>query len=199
MYFIVYNRAWQKGSTWFLMGATWFLPAGCPMGNPIFFGVVKACMLGNAGNCYPSCESDIRLFGPISASTPIQHIKAETKLPPFCRRHSQMHYIYISISLKISAKFAPYVRINIIPALAHIMACRLVGTKPLSGPMMIRLLTHLCVTRPQCVKATHWQDNANSCVCHAALLTCLVQRKELNKCTLSCGMNWLCKESYFWV
>ena len=32
------------------------------------------------------------------------------------------------------------------------MACRLVGAKPLSEPMMVSLLTHICVTRPQWVK-----------------------------------------------
>ena len=32
------------------------------------------------------------------------------------------------------------------------MAWRRPGDKPLSEPMMVRLLTHICVTRPQCVK-----------------------------------------------
>ena len=42
--------------------------------------------------------------------------------------------------------------INNIPALVQIMAWRRPGDKPLSGPMMFRLLTHICVTRPQWVK-----------------------------------------------
>ena len=42
IYFFVYNKARQKGATWFLMGAIWFFPTGCPMGNMIFLGVVKA-------------------------------------------------------------------------------------------------------------------------------------------------------------
>ena len=55
------------------------------------------------------------------------------------------------ISLKISLKFVPKVRINNIPALVHIMAWRRPGDKPLSEPMMVSLLTHICVTRPQWV------------------------------------------------
>ena len=55
------------------------------------------------------------------------------------------------MSLKISLKFIPDVRINNIPALVQIMAWRRPGDKPLSEPMMVRLLTHICVTRPQWV------------------------------------------------
>ena len=56
------------------------------------------------------------------------------------------------ISLKISLKFVPTVRINNIPALVQIMAWRRPSDKPLSEPMMVSLLTHICVTRPQWVK-----------------------------------------------
>ena len=38
-----------------------------------------------------------------------------------------------------------------IPALVQIMAWRRPGDKPLSEPLMIRLSTHICVTRPQWV------------------------------------------------
>ena len=58
------------------------------------------------------------------------------------------------ISLKISLKFVPRVRINNIPALVEIMAWRRPGDKPLSEPMMVSLLTHICVIRPQWVKST---------------------------------------------
>ena len=56
------------------------------------------------------------------------------------------------ISLKISLKFIPKVRIDNIPALVQIMAWRRAGEKPLSEPMMVSLPTHICVTRPQWVK-----------------------------------------------
>ena len=55
------------------------------------------------------------------------------------------------ISLNISLKFVPKVRIDNIPALVQIMAWRRSGTKPLSEPMMVSLLTHICITLPQCV------------------------------------------------
>ena len=57
------------------------------------------------------------------------------------------------ISPRISLKFVPKVRINNIPALVQIMAWRRSGNKPLSEPMMVSLLTHICVTRPQWVKS----------------------------------------------
>ena len=55
------------------------------------------------------------------------------------------------ISLKISLKFVPKVRINNILALVQIMAWRRPGDKALSEPMMVSLLTHICVTQPQWV------------------------------------------------
>ena len=60
-----------------------------------------------------------------------QHIGAETNLLPFSRNKN------VWISLKISPKVVPEVRINSIPAFVQIMAwCRL-GDKPLSEPMMV--------------------------------------------------------------
>ena len=56
------------------------------------------------------------------------------------------------ISIKIPLKFAPRGPINNIPALVQIMAWRRPGDKPLSEPMMVNILTHICVTQPQWVK-----------------------------------------------
>ena len=42
-----------------------------------------------------------------------------------------------------------FVRINHIPTLDQIMAWCLPGTKPLTEAMMVNLLMHVCVTRPQ--------------------------------------------------
>ena len=55
----------------------------------------------------------------------------------------------VLILIKISMKFIPEGPINNIPALVQIMAWRRPGDKPLSEPMMIISLTHICVTRPQ--------------------------------------------------
>ena len=59
------------------------------------------------------------------------------------------------ISIEISLKFVRKVSINNIPALVQIMAWRRPGDKPLSRPMMVRLPTHICVTRPQWVNSVY--------------------------------------------
>ena len=59
--------------------------------------------------------------------------------------------------INISLIFFPKVPINLIPALAQIMAWHQPGDKPLSGPMMVNLLMHLCVTQPQWVN--QWKSN----------------------------------------
>ena len=53
------------------------------------------------------------------------------------------------ISIKISLKFVSRDTNNYFPALAQIMVWRRPCDKPLSEPMMVRLPTHICVTRPQ--------------------------------------------------
>ena len=62
-------------------------------------------------------------------------------------------YIFLNenvrITIKISLKFAPKGPINNIPALVQIMAWRRPGDKPVFEPMVVSLLTHICVTRPQ--------------------------------------------------
>ena len=69
------------------------------------------------------------------------------------------------ISLKMSLKFVPKFPINNIPALVQILTWRRSGDRPLSEPVMVSLLTHICVTRPQWVKVAAgvanicWQKN----------------------------------------
>ena len=65
---------------------------------------------------------------------------------------SNEFFIELWISLKISLTFVPKVRFNNVVALVQIMAWRRPGDKPLSDPMMVRLLRHVCVTRPEWVK-----------------------------------------------
>ena len=57
------------------------------------------------------------------------------------------------IPIKFSLKFVPNGPINNIPALVQIMAWRRPGDKPLSEPLVVRLPTHICVTRPQWVNS----------------------------------------------
>ena len=59
--------------------------------------------------------------------------------------------INLWIAIKISPKFVPFSPINNIPALVWIMAWHRSGNEPLSEPMMVSLLTHICIIRPQWV------------------------------------------------
>ena len=59
----------------------------------------------------------------------------------------------VCISIKISLNFVPKGPINNISALVQIMAWRRPGDKPWSEPMMVSLLTHICVTRPQLINS----------------------------------------------
>ena len=53
---------------------------------------------------------------------------------------------------EISLKFVPKGQINKVPSLVQALAWCRPGDKPLSEPMVVRSLTHICVTRPQWVK-----------------------------------------------
>ena len=68
------------------------------------------------------------------------HFPDDTFKPIFLNENSR-------ISIKILLKFVPKVPINNIAAL--------VGAKPLSEPMMVCLLTQICVTQPQWVNPCH--------------------------------------------
>ena len=58
------------------------------------------------------------------------------------------------ISIKMSLKFVPKGPLNNIPSLFQVIAWRRSGDKPLSEPTMVSVLTHICVTRLQWVKAS---------------------------------------------
>ena len=51
--------------------------------------------------------------------------------------------------MTVSLKFVHKGQINNIPAIVQIMAWCQPSDKPLSEPMMVSLLTHICVARPQ--------------------------------------------------
>ena len=70
----------------------------------------------------------------------------------------------VSIPIEISLKFVPKGPNDNIPVLVQIMAWRRPDDKPLSEPMMVRLPTHICVTRPQ------WVNLSNTLFFHGALL-----------------------------
>ena len=80
----------------------------------------------------------------------------------------------VRISIKISLKFVPMGPINNNPALVQIMAWRRPGDKPLSEPMMVSLLTYICITRPQ------WVSNLCGTFCHHLHFTSWDQQAVLS-------------------
>ena len=97
----------------------------------------------------------------------LKHIEAETKWPPFSRWHFQMHFFRMKnmwISIKILLEFVPKGPINNIPACVQIMAWCRSSDKPLSEPIMVSLLMHICVTWPQWVIGI-WPRLGYHCTC----------------------------------
>ena len=87
-------------------------------------------------------------------------------------------------SLEISFNFVRNVRINKISALVQILAWHIPGNMPLSEPMVVNLLTHICVTRPQWLNRYH---------------TCYSNGTDRRKITRATGVycehfaeNWWC-------
>ena len=73
------------------------------------------------------------------------------------RWHFQMHFLeWKYINFEILLKFVPKGPVNNVPALVQIMAWHWPGKKPLSEPMMLRSLIHICIPRPQWVRQEGW-------------------------------------------
>ena len=90
---------------------------------------------------------------------PLEYVWVNTLRPRQNGRHfadDTFKHIFLKenfrISIKISLKFVPKSPIDNILALFQIMAWRRPGDKPLSEAMMVSLLTHIWVARPQWVK-----------------------------------------------
>ena len=65
----------------------------------------------------------------------------------------------VRIAIKISLKFVPKGPINNNPSLVQIMVWCRSCDKPLSEPIMVSLLTHICVTGPQWVNSSPPRQN----------------------------------------
>ena len=69
------------------------------------------------------------------------------------------------ISIKISLKFVPKGSINNIPTLVQIMAWRRSGDKPLSEPMIVSLLTQICINlSPLGQNGRHFANDIFKCI-----------------------------------
>ena len=95
----------------------------------------------------------------------------------------------VRISIEISFKFVPKGPINNIPLLVQIMAWRLPGDTPLSEQMVVRLLMHICVSRPQWVKLNyHWVSVDPDLCCHMVSLgqnELTLKHRETHGCVVS--------------
>ena len=78
----------------------------------------------------------------------------------------------IRISIKIPLKIVPEGPINNIPALVQIMAWRRPGDKPLFEPMMVGLLTHICISPPQWVKLNCFMISGRTIFAKLLLVKC---------------------------
>ena len=94
------------------------------------------------------------------------HTIANTLRPRQYRRHFPDNIFIciflnenIRIAINISLSFVPKGPIDNIPTLVQIMAWRWSGDKPLSEPMMVSLLMHICLTRPQWVNTSRPRQN----------------------------------------
>ena len=91
------------------------------------------------------------------------------------------------ILINISLKFVPKGQINNIPALVQIMAWYRPDNKPLSEPMLVSLLTQICVIPPQWVKEATVTHLATVHVVFSNNLSTLVQ---VIACYLQ-ATNWI--------
>ena len=93
------------------------------------------------------------------------------------------------ILIKISLKFVPNGSINNIPALVQIMVWRRPGDKPLSETMMVRLPTHIYVTRPR------WVDLLSPRRCGSDLKNIML-KLSTQRCLDNCceiALRWMPK------
>ena len=92
----------------------------------------------------------------------------------------------IRISIRISLKFVPKGLINNIPALVLIMTWRRPGHKPLTKPMMVRSLTHICVKKTPVFYIAPWYWRSGN----DDIIFCEVQHVNPVCCQLNnCGQE----------
>ena len=92
--------------------------------------------------------------------------------------------------IEISLKFVCKGLINNIPALVQIMAWSRPGDKPLSEPMVVILLTHICVTRPQWINSlwssdATWRHGSGSTLAQVMACCLMPPSHYLNQCWLT--------------
>ena len=117
-------------------------------------GMIRRCTPWHWGICSISCFLGPLLLTYINTLRPRQngrHFADDTFKRIFMNEN-------VRISTNISLKFVPKGLINNIPESVQLMTWRRPEDKPLSEPMMVNLLTHICVTRPQWVDSNPSTD-----------------------------------------
>ena len=128
------------------------------------FSMKAVAVLPGWIRCTARAVSNITLFWTLSSWTCRLHSSVYRWLNTLRPRQNGRHFpndifkcffmnINVWISIKISLKFVPMGLINNITALVLIMAWHRTGDRPLSEPMLVSLLAHICVTRRQWVNA----------------------------------------------
>ena len=102
---------------------------------------------------------------------------------------------------KISLKFVPKGQINNVPSLVQIMAWRRPGDKPLSEPMVVRSLTHICVTQHQWVKCIFSKEKIFQFKLHWGLFLIHLGREKMApifQTTFSNVFPWIKSMNFDW-
>ena len=131
--------------TWTIIGCTW------KVSQQVLDQPLVKCWSEGRASCYTDCPPVTGLDCVKSTCTSEVNTlmpRQDGRLFPDDIFKSIFFNENVHILIKISLTFVPKAPINIIPALVQIMAWRRPGDKPLSEPMMVSLLTHICVTRP---------------------------------------------------
>ena len=135
--------------------------------------LVPGCM----GGCFwPRQGEDreiLQLFNTLRSSQNGQHLADDIFKSIFLNEN-------VWISLTISLKFVPKVRINNNPSLVQIMAWRWPGDKPLSEPMMVSLLKDISMTWPQRVNTLKPEKNVQMTI-SSVMVLCLITWTNVNK------------------
>ena len=94
-----------------------------------------------------------------------QYIRAEIKWPPFPDDIFKCIFLNENVWTRLSIPWSIFNGpINNIPASVQIMGRRRPGAKALSELVMVRLLTHICITRSQWVNALSHHRQPQRCV-----------------------------------
>ena len=88
------------------------------------------------------------MMSPVACLAELTHNVAETRWPPFSRRHFQIHFLeWKCINFDVYFTEVSKGQINIISALVQIMAWRRPCDKPLSEPNDDMIFTDICIHR----------------------------------------------------